>query len=145
MAIVRWAPRQNMTDFADEFQRMWDDFFPTRWETRETMWQPRTDVAEKKENLVVTVEVPGMTEKDIKVTLKENHLIISGEKKIEEEQKEDNYHCCERRYGKFERAFMLPTEVVAEKVEAKVKDGILKITLPKAEKVKAKEITITAQ
>ena len=145
MAIVRWAPRKNMTDFADEFQRMWDDFFPTRWETRETMWQPRVDVSEKKDNILVIVEVPGMTEKDVKVTLQDNHLVISGEKKLEEEHKEDEYHCCERRYGKFERAFMLPTEVVAEKVEAKVKDGILRITLPKAEKVKAKEITIKTQ
>ncbi len=145
MAIVRWAPRKNVSDFTDEFQRMWDDFFPTRWETRETMWQPRVDVSEKKENIVVTVEVPGMAEKDIKVTLKENHLVIYGEKKLEEDHKEDEYHCCERRYGKFERAFMLPTEVVAEKVEAKVKDGVLKITLPKAEKVKAKEISIKAQ
>ncbi|MBD3290087.1 Hsp20 family protein [candidate division KSB1 bacterium] len=144
MAIVRWVPRKNMNDFADEFHRMWDDFFPTRWETRETMWQPRVDVNERKNDIMVTVEVPGMTEKDIKVTLKENHLVISGEKKMEEEHKEDEYHCCERRYGKFERAFMLPTEVVSDKVEAKVKDGILKVTLPKAEKVKAKEITVNA-
>ena len=86
-----------------------------------------------------------MTEKDIKVSLKENHLVISGEKKVEEEHKEDEYHCCERRFGKFERAFMLPTDVVSDKVEAKVKDGILTITLPKAEKVKAKEIRVNAQ
>ena len=59
MAIVRWVPRRNISDFADEFNRMWDDFFPTRWETRETMWQPRVDVNERKNDIMVTVKFPG--------------------------------------------------------------------------------------
>jgi len=145
MAIVRWIPGRNVADFVDDFQRVWDDFAPSRWESREPIWHPRVDVNEKKDEIVVTAEVPGLTEKEIKITLKENHLTISGEKKIEEEHKDDEFHCCERRYGKFERSLMLPTEVMAEKADAKVKDGILKIRLPKAEKVKAKEITIKAQ
>jgi len=86
-----------------------------------------------------------MTEKDIKITLKENQLVISGEKKVEQENENETYHCCERSYGKFERAMLLPTEIDVNKVEAKVKDGILTIKLPKSEKVKPKEITITAK
>ena len=145
MALVRWVPRRSIFDFSDDFQKMWDDFLPSRWEGREYMWQPRVDINETKEAINVNAEVPGLTEKDIKITLKDNHLVVSGEKKIEEEHKDDNYHCCERRYGKFERAFVLSTEVVADKTQAKVKDGILKIKLPKAEKVKAKEISIKAE
>ena len=145
MAVVRWIPRRSVGDFFDDFQTAWDEFTPSRWESRESMWHPRVDVNEKKDEFVVSAEVPGLTEKDIKITLKENHLTISGEKKVETELKDDEYHCCERRYGKFERSFILPTEVNVEKADAKVKDGILKIRLPKSEKVKAKEITIKAQ
>ena len=143
MAIVRWIPKRPF-DFSEEIQRMWEDFLPSQGTGRETMWQPRVDINETKDSILVNAELPGLTDKDVKITLKENHLVISGEKKGEEEHDEENYHCCERRYGKFERAFVLSTEVVAEKAEAKVKDGVLKIKLPKAEKVKAKEITIKA-
>lgn len=145
MAIVRWVPSRSIWNFADDFQRMWDEFSPLRWQGRDFMWQPRVDVNETKDEIVVTAEVPGLTEKDIKITLKDNHLVISGEKKLEKEDKDENYYCCERRYGKFERAFALSTEVVAEKAKAKVKDGVLKIELPKAEKVKPKEIEIQAK
>lgn len=145
MAIVRWTPRRHLFDLTEEMQRMWEDFFPTQGQEREMMWQPRVDMNQTKDDIIVTAEVPGLTEKEIKITLKENRLVISGEKKVEEEQKDEDFYCCERRYGKFERAFVLPTDVVSEKAEAKVKDGILRIKLPKAEKVKAKEITIKAQ
>ena len=134
MAVIRWAPRKSILNWADDFNRSWDDFWPSRFATRESMWQPRVDINEKKDEIQVTVEVPGLTEKDIKISLKDNHLMISGEKKVEQESEEDNYYCCERHYGKFERSFVLPMEVVAEKTEAKVKDGILRIKLPKAEK-----------
>ena len=143
MAIVRWYPRRGF-DFSDEFQRMWDEFLPSQRGTKEAMWQPRVDINEIKDAIHVKAEVPGLTDKDVKITLKDNHLVISGEKQAEEVQEDENYHCCERRYGKFERAFVLSTEVVADKAEAKVKDGLLTIKLPKAEKVKAKEITIKA-
>ena len=145
MAIIRWAPRRSSVDLFDDFQRFWDDLVPSHWENRESMWQPRVDINETKDAVNVTAEVPGLTEKDIKITVKDNHLVISGEKKIEEEHKDDNYYCCERRYGKFERVFVVPTEVDPAKAEAKVKDGILKIKLPKTEKVKAKEISVKAE
>jgi len=145
MAVVRWYPRRGF-DFSDDFQRMWDEFLPSRWGgARETMWQPRVDINETKDSILVTAEIPGLTEKDVKITLKENHLVISGEKKSEDVKDDENYHCCERRYGKFERAFVLSTEIDVDKVEAKVKDGILRIKMPKAEKVKPKEITIKAE
>ena len=142
MAIVRWIPRRSLFDYNNDVNRLWNDFLPVQNENREPMWQPRVDVNEKKDEFNVIVEVPGLTDKDIKISLKEDHLVISGEKKTEEQQEEDNYHCCERHYGKFERTFVLPAEVVANKIDAKVKDGLLTIKLPKAEKVKPKEIAI---
>ena len=145
MAIIRWNPRRSFFDVADEFNRMWDENFQGRWAERERMWQPRVDVNDGKDAIYVTAEVPGLSQNDVKITIKDNQLVISGEKKSEVEREEDTYHCCERRYGKFERAFVIPSEVDADKAEAKVKDGILSIKLPKVEKVKAKEISIKAQ
>lgn len=145
MAIIRWAPRKSFFDVADEFNKMWEENLQGRWADRERMWQPRVDIKDGQDAIQVTAEVPGLTQKDISISIRENHLIISGEKKSEMEHEDDSYHCCERRYGKFERAFVLPSEVDAEKAEAKVKDGILSVKLPKVEKVKAKEIKIKAE
>jgi len=145
MALVRWIPRRSIYDLANEFDRLWEDFLPAQNVTRDKMWNPRVDMKDKKDEFIITAEVPGMTENDIKITIKENQLVISGEKKVEEDHDEESYHCCERTYGKFERVLLLPTEINTEKAEAKVKDGILAIKLPKAEKVKPKEITISAK
>ena len=145
MAIVRWIPKRSVFDLANEFDRFWEDFLPMQASGRDRMWNPRVDMKDKKDEFVVTAELPGLTEKDIKITLKENQLVISGEKKVEEETDNETYHCCERSYGKFERAILLPTEIDANKTEARVKDGVLMIKLPKAEKVKPKEITISAK
>jgi len=144
MSIVRWMPRRSLFDFSDEFQRIWSDFLPAQLEGDSTVWQPSVDIDETKDEYQVIAELPGLTEKDVKIMLKDKHLVISGEKKVEAEKNENDYHFSERCYGKFERAFVLPTEVVADKVEAKVKDGILKIILPKSEKVKPTEIAIKA-
>ena len=144
MSIIRWIPQRSLFDLSDEFNRIWNDFLPSHREGGEALWQPRVDINETKDEFTVTAELPGLTEKDVKITLKDNHLVISGEKKLEKENENDNYHVFERHYGKFERAFVLPTEVVADKVEAKVKNGVLNIKLPKSEKVKPKEILIKA-
>lgn len=149
MAIKRWRPFRDLVSIQNEMNRssrcfaLFDDFFgrfPMKMEER--MWTPNVNISETKDNIMVTAEIPGRSKEDIKVSLHENVLTISGEKKQEKEEKEPNYHRIERSYGSFTRCFDLPTTVQFDKIKANYKDGILKITLPKSEEVKPKEIPI---
>jgi HSP20 family protein len=102
-------------------------------------------VSETKDNLVINTEIPGMSKDDVNVSVKDNVLTLSGEKKQEKEEKDADYHRIERSYGSFSRSFTLPTSVQPDKVKAAYKDGILRITLPKSEEVKPKQIPITVE
>jgi HSP20 family protein len=108
----------------------------------ETEFTPAFDVSETAKELIVKAEVPGMDKKDININFSDGLLTITGEKKHEKKEDGENYHCFERRYGKFSRTMRLPTEVETEKVDAKYKDGVLTIILPKTQTVKPKKIEI---
>jgi HSP20 family protein len=127
-----------------EMDRLWDSFFEGRPARRleEGEWYPSLDVAETKNDVVVKAEVPGMDPKDIDISLSNGALTIKGEKKQEREEKEENYHLIERSYGAFTRSVQLPCEVKTDKINASYKNGVLKVTLPKAEEAKTKEIKI---
>ena len=105
-------------------------------------WMPAVDVAEREEEYQVKVELPGVSKEDVEITMQENILTIRGEKKQEKESTGSSYHRLERSYGSFQRSFTLPTSVKHDKVEAAFNDGILTITLPKAEEAKPKEIKV---
>jgi HSP20 family protein len=136
--------RREINEIRREMDRMFNRFFG-EWPSLEPVveeWAPAVDVSETADNLVVRTEVPGISPDDIKVSLVGNNLIIKGEKKQEKEEKEENYYRMERSYGSFARTIPLPCEIVEDKVEAKYKNGVLTITLPKCEPSKAKEIKI---
>ena len=99
---------------------------------------PRVDVSETDKDVLVTAEMPGLEEKDIEVTLSGGNLSVRGEKKAEKEEKKKEYHRVERSYGMYQRIIPLPCEVDETKVNAEFARGVLKITLPKSEKAKAK-------
>ncbi len=147
MAIIRWRPLRDMVSIQDEMNKLFDDFFgrtPTRWfQPEEGLWTPTVDVSETKDNIVLSAEIPGLNKEDIKLSVQDNVLSLSGEKKQEKEEKDANYHRLERSYGSFCRSFTLPTPVQPDKVKASYKDGILKVTLPKTDEVKPKEIPIS--
>jgi HSP20 family protein len=103
---------------------------------------PAVDVYEDEHNLVLKLEVPGINEEDLKVSLENSTLTVTGERKFETEEKEENFHRIERRYGSFTRTFRLPNTVDVEKVEAGYDKGILKITLAKKAEAKPKEIKV---
>jgi HSP20 family protein len=105
----------------------------------------RLDISETETDIEVTADLPGVDEKDVEISLADDRLTIKGEKKAETETKEKDHHLLERSYGSFERMTTLPCDVDAEKVKAEFKDGVLKITLPKAPEAKAKtrKIAIT--
>jgi HSP20 family protein len=105
---------------------------------------PAVDVYEDEHNLTLKLEVPGINEEDFKVNLENNTLTVTGERKFEKEEKEENFHRIERRYGSFTRTFRLPNTVDTERVEAGYDKGILKITLAKKAEAKPKEIKVGA-
>jgi HSP20 family protein len=103
---------------------------------------PPVDIYEDEHNLVLKMEIPGMNEEDLNVSLENNTLTVSGERKFEQEEKEENFHRIERRYGSFLRTFRLPNTVDGEKVEAVYDKGVLKINLGKREEAKPKQIKV---
>ncbi len=103
---------------------------------------PAIDVAEEENAIVVRAEVPGCKAEDIDISVYSNTLTISGEKKLSEEKKEKGYYHVESTYGSFRRELTLPTDVDQDKIDATCKDGVLSITLPKAEKAKAVKIKV---
>ena len=105
-------------------------------------WTPAVDVYEDNDKYVVKAELPGMKKEDIDVSLDGNTLTISGERKQEEEKKEGENYRSERFFGRFQRSITLPTAVQANKIEATYKDGVLNVTLPKAEEAKPKQIQV---
>jgi HSP20 family protein len=108
-----------------------------------TGWLPALDVQENKDNYTVRVEVPGLRREDIEVALEDGALTISGERKPEVPVEGTEVHRQERFYGKFSRVITLPTVVAADKVKAQYKDGILTVTLVKAEEAKPKQIIVS--
>jgi len=147
MAIVTWrkrnpselaALRSGMDDWFDGFfrglERPLDLFGPRAW--------PPIDVAEKDDAILVRAEVPGIKPEEIEISVYGNTLTISGEKKEAKEDKSDGFYHVESSYGAFHREVALPTDVDERKIEAVCKDGVLSITLPKAEKSKAVKVQV---
>jgi HSP20 family protein len=139
MAITRWNPvRDEMSRFVDEFLgRPFVSEGPT-------VWQPRVDIEESEDKYSVRAELPGMKLEDIKITLEDNQLTIRGEKRRDEEKKGTTYHRVERIYGMFERSFTLG-QVDRARIEALYRDGVLQLSIPKAEQAKAREIAIKVE
>jgi HSP20 family protein len=105
-------------------------------------WAPALDVYEQKDNVIVRAELPGMKKEDIELSLHDNTLTISGERKQEETHKEAETYRSERFFGRFQRMVTLPTQVAQDKIKAQYKDGVLTVTLPKAEEAKPKHIDV---
>ncbi len=143
--LTTWKPFRELDKMRSDMDRLWDSFLEGRPQVQFGEWFPTLDVSETKNDLVVKVELPGMDQKDINVSLSDGHLTIKGEKKQEKEEKEENYHFIERSYGTFTRSVQLPKEVKHDKISASYKNGILKIVLPKSEEAKKKEVKIKVE
>jgi HSP20 family protein len=145
-------PRHPLLSLRDEIDRLFEDFALTtmrspfrtrlfdfellrRFESAFSGAVPTAEVAEKDNEFVVTVELPGIDQKNVDINITGNMLTIKGEKREEkeEEQKEKQYHLSERRYGSFSRSFTIPETVAQDKITAAMKDGVLTLTLPKTE------------
>ncbi len=134
---------RNLDDIQDEINRMFEGMtgVPDS-ENRLSRTYPSVDLSENKDSFVLKAELPGMKKEDVKVTLQNNILTISGEKKQEQEEKGKTFHRIERSYGSFNRTVELPVAVKTDAIKADFKDGILTVELPKVEEAKPKEIAI---
>ncbi len=132
---VAWPTFGRLATLQDELDRLFEGPL--------TGWAPALDVHEDKNNFNIRLELPGMKREDIEVSLQDGALIISGERKEEQVSEETTVHRQERYFGKFSRVLTLPTAVSGDKVKAQYKDGILNVTLPKAEEAKPKSITVS--
>jgi HSP20 family protein len=143
-SLSRWEPFRDLGEIQQEMNRLFDGFFgrPAATTTSERMWLPLCDMYETKDDLNLTFELPGVSEKEVNVSITGDVLTLKGERKWEEELKDESYHRLERVYGRFERSMPLPVPVQADKVKATYRNGLLEIKLPKAEEVKSKEIKI---
>jgi HSP20 family protein len=144
-ALAPWAVRiPRLADFEVDFPKWMTEVLGPEMTgfAREGKFLPEANLAETDKAVEVTVELPGMKPEEVKVEIKGEQLWITGEKKEEKEEKGKTFHRVERRAGMFRRIFTLPVEVVQDKVEAKFAEGVLKITLPKAEKVAPKQIEV---
>jgi len=145
--ISPWRPFE-FEKMRREMDRLWDSFLegrPGRRAREGEEWVPSLDFSETKSDLVVKAELPGIDPKDIDISLNEGVLTIKGEKRQEKEEKEEGYHLVERSYGSFTRSIRLPREVQNDKINASYKNGVLKISLPKSEESKKKEIKIKVE
>ena len=145
--VTPWRPFE-FDRIKREMDRVWDSFLegkPMRRAEDGREWLPSVDVSETKGDLVIKAELPGLDPKDIDISMNNGYLTIKGEKKHEKEEKDENYHLLERSYGSFTRTVRLPREVQHDKITASFKNGVLRITLPKSEEAKKKEIKIKVE
>jgi HSP20 family protein len=148
MAIVRWNPARDLMPMREEMDRLFSQFMRRSDGEEGTwaqgLWAPPVDIYETDDAFMLKAELPGFSKEDVNIEVHENRLIIRGERKRESEAKEEQYHRLERAYGRFERAFWLPTTVDTEKIQATFKDGVLELRLPKSAAAKPKQIPISA-
>jgi len=144
MELTPWRPFGELGSLRREMDKLWDrSLGETPFaRTFSESWLPSVDISETKDNFVVKAELPGLEAKDVNVSISGDILTIKGEKKAEEEEKDEHYHCVERYSGSFQRVFQLPSGVKADKIKATFDKGVLKVTLPKVEEAKKKKIEV---
>jgi HSP20 family protein len=146
--LTRWEPFREFSTLQDRMNRMnrlfRESYGPEGPEEAltTTSYAPPVDIYEDEHNITLKLEVPGIDEKDIDVRIENTTLIVHGERKIEEEEKEENFRRIERQYGEFTRSFTLPSSVDPGQVTAHYDKGVLKINLAKKAEAKPKQIKV---
>jgi len=146
-AVRRYDPFRELATLQERMNRIFDDTISgssrREDEALAPAWAPPVDVLEKRDRVVLTAELPGFTEEQIHLRFEDGVLTLDGERRFEKEADEARYHCVERSYGRFSRAFRLPANVDEERISATFVNGLLVVELPKREEVRPKSIRIT--
>ena len=146
MSVIRWTPRRSgneLPSLRNELDRLFEGFYtPLPLKAELESMSPAVDVEETPEGYVFRADLPGVSSKDVKVTVSGDTLTLRGERKRDEHKTEGSLHRIERSYGSFERTFTLGTPVRTDQVKAAYRDGVLEIRVPKADEARAREIEV---
>jgi HSP20 family protein len=146
LSPARWDPFGEFSTLQERMNRLFEDLMPTTRMGEEEFntgtFYPAVDIYEGEKEITLKAELPGIDKKDVHVDINDGVITLRGERKIEKENKKENYHRVERSYGIFNRSFTLPTTVDPGKVKANYKDGVLSVTLPRKEEAKPKSIPV---
>lgn len=146
MAIVRWDPFEDLMSLQDRMNRLFEQTLARSRGDVEGVagasWSPPVDIYETAEDIVLQAELPGLVKDDLDIQVRENTLILKGERRLNKEIKKENSLRIERAYGAFQRIFNLPNAVQADKIRAVFKDGVLRLNIPKVVETKPKQIKI---
>ncbi len=145
--LIRWEPAREMMTLREAMDRLFDDAFTRPLSIRDGwfMSTPAVDMYQTENEVVVKASIPGMKAEDVQINITGDVLTLKGEVQNEEERNDKAWHIREQRFGSFERSVALPTTVKTDKAEAVFENGILTVTLPKADEVKPKTINIKAK
>ena len=145
MAVVKWDPFRDLVSIQDRMNRLFEQTLSrSRGEegVTATTWTPAVDIYETADTILMKAELPGVAREDIQIQIDGNTLTLKGERRFARDVQEESYLRIERAYGSFHRSFALPATVQQENVRAVLKDGVLELTLPKAEDSKPKRISV---
>jgi len=144
MALVRWDPVRELDSLQSDMNRLFDRFFDSGRGNGSAVrrWIPAMDLVESEEDIVLRADLPGMTEEDVEIEIKDGVLTVSGERKAEHEQKGEGFHRVERAFGRFSRTLSLPDGVDASRVAASFDNGVLEVRVPKPEETKPTRVEI---
>ena len=142
MAITRWDPFREVAALQNRVNSLFRDFSEGESAMTTASFIPAVDIYEDEKKVILKLEVPGIEEKDLDVSVENHTLTVKGERKFEKEEKEENFHRIERRYGSFYRAFTLPNTVDADNVAASYNAGVLKLELKKKPEAQPKQIKV---
>src|SRR3982750_4581378 len=146
MAIVRYDPFRDLRTLQEEVNRLFSTNLTRSFDDEgigRGAWAPSVDIYENKDQIVLEAELPGMRREDFDLSIENNVITLRGERRFEKQDDSDNYHRVERSYGSFTRSFTLPQTVTAEGATAEYRNGVLRVTLPKREKTKARRIQVS--
>lgn len=143
--LVRFEPIREMVRMSDAMDRLFDNIYGRGWRDNDFIDAPSMDMYQTPNDIVVKASLPGMKADDIQISVVGDVLTLRGETRVEEEVKDASYHIRERRSGSFARSIPLPASVQADKAKAEFENGVLTLTLPKAEEMKPKTITVKAK
>ena len=147
MTLVKWEPFRDLMAMQDRMTRLIDETLSRimKEEVGKGVWSPPVDILERGNEVVLKIDLPGLSQNEIEVRVEENNLIVQGERRFIKEALDENYIQMERHYGTFRRVFNIPRAIDQENIKASSKDGVLRVILPKRQGAQLKQVLVESK